>query len=1207
MAFTPDSAINHPNDPSYYLPVYPMIYVTAPIIEQVQASSTCSYDHDNSQNTPEQSFTAPTRVGNYNIGTDVLSANDPSPGNELWILLPNGQSKKLFPLAAHTSIIDTSPSPLTYGSVVEPNISEDGKTVYFSYFHDANLEVNCNEGGYCLSRKGADLYSIKLEPLLNNFNLDPATLAAQRLTTRQNDSSGYQQIANRDKKAMNQVLSATTGPNQWGNVHMHPIEIRTVEGLKLLYVSDEKRMRSSNRKASIGDAAHNFNLMIADLNSDGTISNSQQFQYYTTTSALSPSPLRNGFAFSYQASTEDPRNWQIQGLDSVGKWYPIIGYGSNPELIHLSSFCVKTKGPAPGDYLVADRYYNQNNEGFGSLWAVDLSKAGQNTYGANYLYYAASPAQVGSYPLTSNAISTDIPSKYIVAAGAYRGKFTTPRCGKADEIFFGYSPTTSNGKHTQYNPLTSECQRNVYRSFIGFRPNLNAFDPIESVNVSSESGIRIVVRDSSRQNNLIWPTPVISWQERTSDEQQQFSETARNPSNNISAGMPYAEVGTSALDNTDRLPFDCSTGYSFQQGTVPFSPNATLAGLESDRDELINNTDGLTYVNNRNNFCESIINKDLVLGVSINITSNKPSLSSDYSPGFNTDGEGQTGYKKEASKLLGIYSIQGQTDTSFKAIIPANIPFDLQLISKRYGMKLTDVRSWHALKPGESRTDCGGCHNHKPGAGIQFSGTHADTHSALNLVSGTPYVEYDSTCTPFMAQSSDPTITLPEWRVDIYPKFDQYCGSCHNSNTPTPHAQAIQAQKALKYTDEISARGELIGKRFAASFLGAMGSPAWWAARNERTDGRDNNLTKYKPYWDGGPNNGYPQNPSNPNDYYGLLNYGFRHTSHPNLCDGSNLDAARWVRKFGQWIDYHMPRDNPGALGLKFKDDHYHPTVDGALSDSTSCAPEELKVGFWDDSGLIKRIEIQVNTVSVLTQNNLTNNPGFILFPISGLNSSDVLNIIAMDNANNRQMYQKTIDQFVIDCQVALNVIDETPDLSPSPSPSPSETPNPSPSPTPGDSDLSLTIENPEVSSGEMLTLSIISNNNGQFVLITTPSLNSTKLKGTIKKGNQKIKLRIPRNSSLQNEIYNFQLKFIGSNGSLYSNSVTLNLGPNNPNSDIAHKLDMQLKSLSSALKATKNLMILKTGNDRIKLKNKITKLKNKLLPFKWGKVVFGA
>src|SRR5262249_42314507 len=53
----------------------------------------------------------------------------------------------------------------------------------------------------------------------------------------------------------------------------------------------------------------------------------------------------------------------------------------------------------------------------------------------------------------------------------------------------------------------------------------------------------------------------------------------------------------------------------------------------------------------------------------------------------------------------------GNPDTSFLAKIPADVAFTLQTID-RDGMVLNMAQTWHQVRPGEVRNDCGGCHAH---------------------------------------------------------------------------------------------------------------------------------------------------------------------------------------------------------------------------------------------------------------------------------------------------------------------------------------------------------------------------------------------------------------------------------------------------------------------------------------------------------------
>src|SRR5262249_41975362 len=53
----------------------------------------------------------------------------------------------------------------------------------------------------------------------------------------------------------------------------------------------------------------------------------------------------------------------------------------------------------------------------------------------------------------------------------------------------------------------------------------------------------------------------------------------------------------------------------------------------------------------------------------------------------------------------------GNPDTSFLAKIPTDVAWTFQTLDKD-GMVLNMAQTWHQLRPGEIRNDCGGCHAH---------------------------------------------------------------------------------------------------------------------------------------------------------------------------------------------------------------------------------------------------------------------------------------------------------------------------------------------------------------------------------------------------------------------------------------------------------------------------------------------------------------
>jgi hypothetical protein len=953
-AQTWDTATQNPGNPKYHQPNYPVLFVAS-----------TGHANEVSQQPPH-------------LGMDVLSASNPSTqgsGGGLYAFLPTGAVKKLFPLAAHegvANLIDTPSGQLWRGAVVEPNMSEDGRKVYFAYFHDASFEPS--GGGYLswkISYKGADLYRLDLGPLIDDPLVDPATLPVRRLTFKQYEGSPKsnvsQTVADRTRGAVNPTLAQqTAGLNYWGTIDMHLIEMRTRAGLKAVWVSNRARVNNSNDQ--MGDQNHNFSLFIADFLPDGSLGPPQQWQYYTTTSALSPIPLRQGLAFSYQSSTAEVRRWDIQWIDSEGRWKPLIGYAHSSELFHLGSLAVeRDAGGNLVDWFIGQKYYHLNEDSFGTLHRVRLSDAGTNVF--QPLYWGVSPRQL-SQQLTVGAIDVDAPSPRVIVDGqpVYVGKFASPRAGRVGgEYYMAYTPTSANRWL-----LDADGRLCQWEAHIAYRPNLQPFRPHDPVDVAQGKGLFTVVRDTTAQYDLFWPTPVLSWLERTGEAQQGVAEPIVDPSSPIPSGQPFAQVGTSALWNTDVRPYDCYLGAG-----RPFSPNQINSNEEI---QIVRAQEGLRYLQDPGDFCGYLL-PETVLGIRINITSNRTDFQYLSTPGYETDAAG----KSESVETLGVYSVvaENQSDQSFQGVIPSDVPFEFHLLDRRYGMKLVDVRSWHSLKARETRNDCGGCHQHEAGFGIPFAGTEASSKPPFDFVSRTTYVDYDADCKPVLRTAASPTLSTPEWKADVWPGFDQHCGDCHNLTRSSDAA----ALAALDYDDEQEAYNKLRFRHYAGGELGALGSPAFWAAYGARTDGRNNDLPQYAP--------NYPA---------GTWGYRFSsiHASDPGLCAAANPEWASWVRVLGEWIDNHMPRDT-GANAYGYKYDRFPPTVEFGLTPSRT----HLRVGYWDDRGSVT-LEFRLNGARVGTLPAALN--GFFVVPWPAtLQPSDHVTVIAKDGAGNRQIKGKTV------------------------------------------------------------------------------------------------------------------------------------------------------------------------------------------------------
>ena len=959
------------DDPSaYHQPNYPMVFVA-------------SYRD------------ADIRNGG-NFATDVLEAGAPSRGQELWMLLPDGTTERLFPIIGqHDTLVDYPLGPSDgriNGSVTEPSVSIDGRRIYFSYFHDAlNFPPFCcgttghsNFDGWPL---GGDLYVIDLGPKIDDPAFPADQLSVSRLTLTNN---WYDD-------AMNPTASEATEHDTGGVVYIGAIEVNTEFGLKLVFASNRKQLKNSNPGQTKKNK--NFNLFTADILGSGsnlTLAGIKQYQYYTTTSALSPNRLRTGFAFSYQATTEESRQWQIQWLDG-NRWTPLYGYGIVAEVAHLGTLCVKTvDGALPaGDYEVVTQYYNLNNNGFGFVAAQDLSQLGLNRYdhfsgaGVGYL-----PKQLGSYNLTPGVNKGDYPSPV--------GKFTAPACGGPDELYLTYDPGIANHRNQEYS----------------YHPQI-VYSDLEPGNPADMDTYTPVIVSPDPAWGAIWAKPVVDWRYRLAGVPHPLQKARQNRPRTvidrevaISPGSPYAMFGTSALYNTDVKPVDCKDVHGYYN---PYEGGNTI-------DQIFKNIESLSRVmvdapgdiNLQTGSC-SMPGESDIFGISIYLTSNKINDNSNK-PGYVTDG----GNQKESKRLLGTFQtgMQGVSDTSFKALVPANSPVDFHLLD-RNGLKLADVRTWHSLKPRESRVDCGGCHNHRPGEAIPWESSDSSNPAVapLDMVGQTTYVSYDASCQPVLQTSTQAARQVPVWQ-ELSSEFNQYCGSCHSQGGAASTPESLNAlsydPNDLDSLQPASPVKQMLSKKYIDRFS-ANGSRLFWAAYGARTDGRDNEKSQYQP---------------TPADYSGcnggnldLDSCGYRFStvhSTLGLCDGTNPAAADWVYRLGYWIDNHAPVDTGHAYD--YQGDRYHPTVDGALEGGSDCLhPGSFNVGYWDDSGGLTELAIDVNGTNwrTLSDPGLLEN-GVYSVALQGADLTPILSaqvkVTATDGSGNTQRYERSVFELVRQC-----------------------------------------------------------------------------------------------------------------------------------------------------------------------------------------------
>lgn len=199
----------------------------------------------------------------------------------------------------------------------------------------------------------------------------------------------------------------------------------------------------------------------------------------------------------------------------------------------------------------------------------------------------------------------------------------------------------------------------------------------------------------------------------------------------------------------------------------------------------------------------------------------------------------------------------GNPDTSFLVRFPANVPYLMQSIDCD-GRTLNTDQSWQSLRPGEMKT-CGGCHVHSREPRVTFDETYAATDEY-------PVVTLGEGIVPLLAGATEegPAVREVEgmalqidFEHDIAPIFAARCNNCHGGASPAGSLaldrpgieesstwwclvadrgqQCVpEAQRMITTNGTAFRRPQLT--RYVRAF-NALGSPLYWKAANERTDG----------------------------------------------------------------------------------------------------------------------------------------------------------------------------------------------------------------------------------------------------------------------------------------------------------------------------------------------------------------------------------
>jgi hypothetical protein len=669
------------------------------------------------------------------IWPEVFHPGTLEPGSDLVLLHPNGSEEIL---------IDT-----TDGAVTDPFVALDGEWVYYSFFPDVQPgSLNTQRGN--LPYAGSDIYRINV-----------ATRQIVRLT--------------------HQEFTPNTGAGNWDESNpVDPPDEYNRLGYGILNLGPAplaggKVVFVSNRNGFVPTKGYTFpTLQLFVMDADG--SNVTPIAPMTIGSALHPAPLADGRIMftSYESQgLRDQRNWGLWAIWPDGRqWEPLVSSFKDAASFHFSTQL------GNGDLVVED-YYNLNNFGFGALYRLPLNPPlGQprffsadlndnppitQTIGAGFVYpFRMSFTPRGLHSITPFTHGSDEAAPLGDDGVTRVGKFTQPSGAPNNDLLAVWTPGPAS-------VLDRPTDLPAVDAGLYLMPGGG---PIYGVD-------ELVLLKNDPNYNEVWPRAVVPYQAIHGVSQPALLPWLPNDGSlhpaDLPAGTPYGLIGTSSFYKRESFP---GYGNSDFDGLDPFNTSENDAssnwfwqgaddGLYADSEiwavrlvALEANTHRSYGPNEGQQFFNNVNEKMRILG---------------EIPLRKFDGGNQP-----------ILDPEGNPDTSFLAKIPADTPFTFQTLDPN-GLVLNMAQTWHQVRPGEARYDCGGCHAHSQQP-LPFDQTAAaqPSYAVWDLVNTTPMLTQYLAGDPALRVEITRAVNV-EFYQDVRPILQSACVGCHTSTNVAPH------------------------------------------------------------------------------------------------------------------------------------------------------------------------------------------------------------------------------------------------------------------------------------------------------------------------------------------------------------------------------------------------------------------------------------
>ncbi|GGZ96815.1 hypothetical protein GCM10008090_01320 [Arenicella chitinivorans] len=633
-------------------------------------------------------------------------------------------------------------------SVTDPFVSFDGQWVFYSLFHDLT-QLNSQRSD--LPRLGADIYRINL-----------ASRQIEQLTHGEftpNTGNG-----NWDER---NPLDPASSFNRlgYGILNLGPMPL---PGNKLVFTSNRNGFVPTK-----GFSTPTMQMFVMDL--DGA--NVHAIAPMTIGSALHPTILNDGrimFSSYESQGIRDRRLWGVWTIDPDGRnWAPFVSAMTSPNAYHF--FTQVSSGE-----VVVEQYYNLNNNGFGALFALPASPPNPNqpAFGSPFpnlnpgilqtvnaahgqTTFRDSFTPQGYYALTPMTHPGDSAAPEDPNGGPRVGKFTHPSAAPHNDLLVAWTPGPANDLN---RPTTLPY----------YDSGLYVIDSMQPVNSPSE--LKLIKNDP--RYNEAWPRAVVPWRDIHGVDEPASKPWLPNDGSvhaELPAGTAYGLVGSSSLYKRDTSP---GRGSSQFDGLDAFNTSQN----DQSSNWFWQGADAGKYTNS-DIWAVRLLAMEAITDRRYGPNNSPSNLAGDFYSHANEKLRilGEIPVRKFDQSGQPIMDPEGNPDTSFLVKLPADTPFTFQTID-RYGMVLNMSQTWHQVRPGEQRSNCGGCHAHSQ-MPLDFEQTAASnsTYTVRDLSTSTPIVTGDNAGNVGLSEVPTATVNV-EFYQDIRPILQNHCIACHNGS-----------------------------------------------------------------------------------------------------------------------------------------------------------------------------------------------------------------------------------------------------------------------------------------------------------------------------------------------------------------------------------------------------------------------------------------